>query len=327
MRLFAYFQESLVSQRVAERSALMDDIVNGLSYPQKSIPARHFYDHRGSELFERITQLPEYYPTRTETALLKQHGSDIARFTGHGCSIIEFGSGSSVKTPILLNAVHASAYVPIDISAEFLTISAQRLALAHPHVAVFPIAGDFSKLVTLPDVARPLTGFFPGSTLGNFYPAAAVNLLRSFRATLGDDAWLVIGLDTRKSQAILEAAYNDPDGVTAAFNLNVLRRINRELDGSIDEEKFEHRAIWNSLKGRVEMHLVALYDMEFGVAGQQYNMTRGETIHTENSYKYTLDEARMLARSAGWEPMANWGDADNLFALHLWRAADMDGEP
>jgi L-histidine Nalpha-methyltransferase len=316
-----------VSQLVAERSAFQDDVVEGLSARQKFIPARYFYDRRGSELFERITRLPEYYPTRTETALLKEHSTGIARFTGHKRSIIEFGSGSSVKTPILLNAVHPLNYIPVDISAEFLQGVAKDLAMAHPDIRVIPIAGDFSKPMMLPDIARPLTGFFPGSTLGNFHPAAAVDLLRSFRATLGDDAWLIIGLDTRKSRGTLEAAYDDAEGVTAAFNLNVLHRVNRELDGSIAVDMFEHRAIWNSIKGRVEMHLVAQDDIEFSVAGRRYEMEKTETIHTENSYKYTLDEARMMARSSGWEPMANWSDENELFALHVWRAAQTGGEP
>jgi L-histidine Nalpha-methyltransferase len=316
-----------VAQLVAERSVFLEDVIDGLSAPQKFIPARHFYDRRGSELFEQITQLPEYYPTRTETALLKEHGTDIARFTGHKRSVIEFGSGSSVKTPILLNAVHALTYIPVDISVEFLEAAARDLAKAHPNIRVIPVAGDFATPMTLPDVTRPLTGFFPGSTVGNFHPRAAVDLLRSFRTTLGDDAWLIIGLDTRKSRGILESAYDDADGVTAAFNLNVLHRINRELDGSIAVDLFEHRAIWNSVKGRVEMHLVAQDDMEFSVAGGWYDMQKAETIHTENSYKYTIDEARMLARSSGWEPMANWSDENDLFALHVWRAAQTGGEP
>ncbi|MDO9487962.1 MAG: L-histidine N(alpha)-methyltransferase, partial [Sphingomonadaceae bacterium] len=205
-------------------TAFARDVVAGLSQPRKVIPARYFYDRRGSELFEAITELPEYYPTRTEIGLLEEHGADIARLTGKHRVVVEFGSGSSTKTPLLLRPVEASAYVPIDISADFLRESAAALARQHPGLEVFPLAGDFTRPLALPPAVRdqPMIGFFPGSTIGNLDHAAAVDLLRAFRATLGDDARLVIGIDRRKNPRLLEAAYDDSAGVTAAFNLNLL---------------------------------------------------------------------------------------------------------
>ena len=298
-------------------------VVTGLSQPQKTIPARFFYDRRGSELFEDITGLPEYYPTRTEVALLEEHGEDIARLAGKGRAVVEFGSGSSVKTPLLLRHVAPPAYVPIDISADFLAEAAASLAAAHPGIDVWPLAGDFTQALTLPDevAGMPMLGFFPGSTIGNMTHAEAVDLLRAFRETLGEDSRLVIGIDTRKNPRLLEAAYDDSAGVTAAFNLNLLARINRELGGDIPVDAIEHRADWNDSLGRIEMHLVASRDIGFTVAGERFAMTEGETIHTENSHKYTLEEARLLARASGWEPLAGWTDAQSLFSLHVWRAA------
>ncbi len=302
-------------------------VVHGLSQPQKSIPARFFYDRRGSELFEEITRLPEYYPTRTEIGLLKVHGADIANFAQHSNAVVEFGSGSSAKTPLLLAAMRPDHYVPVDISGDFLQVSAEALARAHPAIEVTPVVGDFTQPLDLPPLPRPLTGFFPGSTIGNFRPAAAIDLLRSFRRTLGEDARLVIGLDTRKNQRLLEAAYDDAEGVTAAFNLNLLTRINRDLDGDVPLDVFEHRAVWHDGKGRIEMHLAALRDVGFTIAGRSFAMAEGETIHTENSYKYGLEEARLMARASGWEPMAHWTDKDGLFALHVWAAMPEIVEP
>ncbi|KKC27277.1 methyltransferase [Sphingomonas sp. SRS2] len=311
---------------------LLDDFgraaVDGLGQPRKTIPARFFYDRRGSELFEEITRLPEYYPTRTERALLMAHSADIARLTGVGHSVVEFGSGSSAKTPILLDAVRPAAYVPIDISADFLKDSSQQIAAAYPDIRVRPLAGNFTAPIALPnDLDGPLIGFFPGSTIGNFAHPAAVDLLRSFRATLGTDARLVIGIDTRKNPRLLEAAYDDAAGVTAQFNLNMLHRMNRELDGTIDIEDFEHRVQWHNALGRIEMHLESVRDIEFRVAGRRFSMRAGETIHTENSYKYSVEEARLLARSAGWEPVAYWTDCDAMFGLHVWQATARGIEP
>jgi len=303
-------------------------VIAGLSQPTKTIAARFFYDCRGSELFEEITRLPEYYPTRTETALLETHAHDIARLTGLGRPVVEFGSGSSAKTPILLGAIEPTAYLPIDISADFLSSSAHALAAAHPAIAVIPIAGDFTDPILLPEgVKGPFVGFFPGSTIGNFPPRQAVDLLRSFRDTLGPEAILVIGIDTRKNPRLLEAAYDDASGITAAFNLNLLHRMNRELDGDIDVDIFAHRIRWHDGLGRIEMHLEATRATEFKVAGHVFSMRAGETIHTENSYKYLPAEARLLARASGWEPMTMWIDRDAMFGLHVWRAPAEHREP
>lgn len=296
-------------------------VAAGLSQDTKAIPARFFYDLRGSELFEEITRLPEYYPTRTETGLLKEHAVDLVRLTGRGRPVVEFGAGSATKTPLLLGATGATVYVPIDISGEFLQQAVAGLISASPHLRVVPVVGDFTKPLELPTLDGPVTGFFPGSTIGNFDHRASVDLLRSFRQTLGEGAHLVIGIDMRKEPRLLEAAYDDDAGVTAAFNLNLLHRINRELDGDIPVEAFEHRAVWNDGVGRIEMHLLATRAVTFRAAGRRFAMREGETIHTENSYKYTPSEARLLARASGWEPLAFWTDRDALFGLHVWAAA------
>ncbi|MGI4877891.1 MAG: L-histidine N(alpha)-methyltransferase [Janthinobacterium lividum] len=304
-------------------------VLAGLRQPQKTVPARYFYDTTGSELFEAITRLPEYYPTRVEVGLLERHGADIAAIVGAGRAVIEFGSGSSAKTPLLLRTVAASAYVPIDISAEFLEMAATDLAAKLPGLPVLPVAADFTGPLKLPAAVagRAKLGFFPGSTLGNLAPFAAVDLLRAFAGTLGGDAWLVIGLDLRKDRATLEAAYNDAAGVTAAFNLNLLRRINAELGGTIDLDAFRHDAPWNPDLGRIEMHLHAVRDTRFEVLGEPFAMVAGATIHTENSHKWTVEEARMLARAGGWAPHATWTDPAALYGLHLWRTAGGTLEP
>ncbi len=297
----------------------------GLAQPQKVIPARFFYDHAGSELFEAITDLPEYYPTRTEIGILTENASAIAAAVGPGRAVIEFGSGSSAKTPLLLRAIAPAAYVPVDISAEFLHQAAAGLAADFPGLPVVPVAADFTHPFRVPAsvAGLPRLGFFPGSTLGNLAPMAAIDLLRGFATTLTAESWLVIGLDLApgpaKSQAMLEAAYDDAQGVTAAFNLNLLHRINRELGGDIDVTGFAHRALWNADLCRIEMHLVAQREMALTAAGEAFTIAADETIHTENSYKWTLPETRLLARASGWQPMAAWTDPDARFSLHLWQ--------
>ncbi len=300
-----------------------DAVLRGLAQPQKVVPARYFYDRVGSDLFEAITALPEYYPTLTEIALLRDHGSDIAAQVGSGRVVVEFGSGSSAKTPGFLRSVGAAAYVPIDISAEFLAMASADLAAKLPGLPVLPCAADFTKPFKLPPgvAGKPKLGFFPGSTLGNCTPRVAVDLLRAFAAVLGDGAWLVIGLDLAKDRARLEAAYNDSAGVTAAFNRNVAVRINAELGGTIDLDALAHEAVWNADEGRIEMHLRAVRDTGFDVLGERFTMTAGETIHTENSYKWTPEQARLLARASGWAPAAMWFDDAQLFGIHLWRSA------
>ena len=310
-----------------------DAVCIGLAQPQKVIPARFFYDRAGSELFEAITELPEYYPTRTEIGILTAHAADIGAAIGPGRAVIEFGSGSSMKTPLLLRAIAPAAYVPVDISAEFLQHSAAALAADFPGLAVLPVAADFTAPFKLPGgiAGLPRLGFFPGSTLGNLAPIAAIDLLRSFAATLGSDSWLVIGLDLApgpgKSSDALEAAYDDAQGVTAAFNRNLLHRINRELHGTVLVDDFSHRAVWNAVLGRIEMHLVAVRDTAFTAAGQSFSIVAGEHVHTENSYKWTLPEARMMARASGWVPISDWTDADGRFGLHLWQRDDGRMQP
>jgi dimethylhistidine N-methyltransferase len=302
-----------------------DAVRRGLSQPQKVIPARFFYDSEGSALFEAITDLPEYYPTRTEVGILTDHAAEIAAAVGPARAVIEFGSGSSAKTPLLLRAIAPAAYVPVDISASFLHHSAAALAADFPGLDVVPVAADFTLPFRVPAsvAALPRLGFFPGSTIGNLAPTAAVDLLRGFAETLGSQSWLVIGFDLApgvgKSPAALEAAYDDAQGVTAAFNLNLLDRINRELAGTVRVADFRHRAVWNADLGRIEMHLVAVRDTDFVAAGHGYRLDAGEHIHTENSYKWTIPEARLLARAAGWRPAAVWTDADARFSLHLWQ--------
>lgn len=299
------------------------DVLAGLALrPQRAIPARWFYDHRGSKLFEAITELPEYYPTRIETALLEAHCGEVGRIIGPGRAVIEFGSGSSTKTPHLLAAVEPSAYVPIDISGEFLRESAAALADAFPKLPILPLEADFMDPLDPPSrVARlPKLGFFPGSTIGNMVARTAVNLLRVMVETLGEGAMLLIGMDRVKSPDILVPAYDDAQGVTARFNLNLLHRINRELDGDIPVDAFRHRALWDDDQARIEMHLEAMHDVAFDVAGAHFRMAGGETIHTENSHKYGARDARLLLRAGAWTPIREWTDPDGLFALILAEA-------
>ena len=298
------------------------DVLAGLERRPRAIQARWFYDRRGSELFEEITQLPEYYPTRTETAILKAACPEVAAIAGAGRAVVEFGSGSSTKTPILLRSVAPSAYVPIDISGEFLRESSRTLSAAFPDLLVLPFEADFMRPLTLPRTiqAIPKLGFFPGSTIGNMTPLMAVDLLRAMRASLGKGAQLLIGMDRIKDEATLVTAYDDPAGVTARFNLNLLERINRELDGTVPVEAFRHRAIWNDDRARIEMHLEAVRDAAFTVDGRAFDIAAGETIHTENSHKYGPRDARILLRAGGWTPIANWTDPDERFALYLAEA-------
>jgi dimethylhistidine N-methyltransferase len=306
-----------------------DDVLAGLKRRPRAIPARWFYDRRGSELFEAITALPEYYPTRVETAILHRIGPELAALTGADRAVIEFGSGSSAKTPLLLGAIGPSAYVPIDISGAFLRHSADALAALFRSLPVLPVEADFTRPLRLPDdvAGAAKLGFFPGSTIGNLAPFEAVDLLRSMRATLGEGAQLLIGMDRIKDPAALIAAYEDAAGVTAEFNVNLLHRINRELDGDIPLEAFVHEARWNAAAARIEMHLLATRDVAFAVAGERFAIAADESIHTENSHKYGPLDARMLLRAGGWTPLAEWTDADALFAVHLVEAQPAELAP
>lgn len=299
--------------------AFLRDVIEGLSRYPKMTPPKWLYDRRGSELFELITDLPEYYPTRVETALLESHGADFMAAIGAGRAVVEFGAGSARKTHHLLRAIDPSAYVPIDISGDFLHSSTEQLASAFPRLPVLLVVGDFNHDVTLPERIKglPRLGFFPGSTIGNLEPSAAIDLLRTMRRSLGDDAMLLIGMDRIKDTDRLISAYDDAQGATAEFNLNLIARINRELGGDMPIEAFAHRARWNDDKARIEMHLEALRPLRFQLAGHDFEMSAGETIHTESSHKYGQRDARLLLRAGGWEPIREWTDPEELFSLTL----------
>jgi len=306
------------------------DVLQGFAMrPQRAIPARWFYDRRGSELFEEITRLPEYYPTRTEVALLEQHCAEIGKLVGRGRAVVEFGSGSSTKTPVLLGCVEPAAYVPIDISGDFIRQSATVLADAFPDLPVLPLEADFTHPLVTPHAVRgmPKLGFFPGSTIGNMVAYTATTLLRAMRETLGTGAMLLIGIDCPKDKETLIQAYHDLQGVTAAFNLNLLHRINRELDGDIPIAAFSHVVRWNARETRIEMHLAVTRDVAFTIDGQQFAMANGDTLHTENSHKYDLDGARLLLRTGGWTPIREWTDRKKHFALILAEAQPASTAP
>ena len=304
-------------------SHFRDDVIEGLSASPKRLPSKYFYDERGSALFEAICGLPEYYPTRTETALLAEAAPQIAAYISPNAALIEFGSGASTKTRLLLDAApQVGVYIPMDISADALAQARAALKADYPNLEVAPLLADFTKPIALPAAAdgRPRTGFFPGSTIGNFPPDEAVGFLEVARRLLGQGAQFIVGADLVKDEAVLVAAYDDAQEVTAHFNLNLLGRINRELGGDIDLAGFGHRALWNAKESRMEMHLVSRADQSFTVAGQPFSMRAGETIHSENSYKFTLDGFAGLAARAGWRVGAQWVSSDPAFAVFLLQA-------
>ena len=305
------------------------DVLAGLARRPRAIPARWFYDRRGSELFEAITALPEYYPTRTETAILAALGPEMAALTGPNRAVVEFGSGSSTKTPLVLRAVEPAAYVPIDISGAFLRDSVRALSADFLDLPVLPVEADFTRPIRLPEAIAdaPKLGFFPGSTIGNLAPAEAVDLLRAMRDSLGEGAQLLIGMDRIKDPATLIAAYDDAAGVTAAFNLNLLARINRELAGTIPLDAFAHEARWNDAAARIEMHLVATRPVSFVVAGLPFQFAVDDSIHTENSHKYTSRDANLLLWAGGWTPVKQWTDDAGLFGVLLAEARPPDPAP
>ena len=302
--------------------AFRDDVLAGLAAPIPAVPARWLYDKRGSELFEEITRLPTYYPTRTETALLKQIIPELASRVPKGMAVVEFGAGSAAKTPLLLEAIAPAAYAPVDISPDYLSGATFDISASFQGLPVLPIEADFVKPFSLPNeiADHPKLGFFPGSTIGNFVPRSATDLLRHFRALLGTGSLLLIGMDTVKPIERLIAAYDEPEGVTAAFNLNLLDRINRELEGTIPVEAFQHQARWNDILSRIEMHLLATRDVDFTVCGQPFAFRSGETIHTENSHKYGRRGARLLLLAGGWTPIAEWTDGAEDFSIILAEA-------
>ena len=300
-------------------TAFRAEVLDGLAQEPKAVPSRWFYDVEGSRLFEEITRLPEYYPTRAETEILQSSGDDLRRLIAPGRAVIEFGSGSSVKTPLLLRCIEPTAYVPLDISGDFLRASAAELSRSFPDLPIHPVEADFTKPVRLPEeiVELPPLGFFPGSTIGNMVARTAVDLLRSMRQTLGPDSLLLIGMDLIKDVAVLEAAYDDAEGVTAEFNLNLARRINRELGGTIPLDKLRHIARWNDTYARIEMHLEATEAIAFEVSGRPFSMTEGETIHTENSHKFDRRSQYTLLLAGGWTPIERWLDSEERFSLIL----------
>lgn len=302
------------------RESFARDVVAGLTAERKTLRPKYFYDEEGSRLFEEITQVPEYYPTRTEIGILEEKGAEIAQLIPAGGALVEFGAGSSVKIRTVLSALDKLAvYVPVDISAEFLAGQAEALQEDFPNLMVRPVAADFTRPFALPAEAqhRPRVGFFPGSTIGNFDPPEAENFLRHAGRILGKGARMIVGVDLVKSRDVLRAAYNDAEGVTAAFNLNLLRRINRELGGDFDLDRFEHRAVFNENRGRVEMHLVSRERQRVSVCGKKVDFAPGETIHTECSYKYTIASFGDLAARAGWTRVESWTDERDWFSVHV----------
>ena len=300
-----------------------DAVLTGLARPRKAIPCKFLYDARGSALFEEICTLPEYYPTRAEFAILEENGAAITADIGEDCHLIEFGSGASRKVRMLLRALDGpAAYVPIDISREHLRRAANSIAAEFPDLPVIAVCADYTRPLALPippDRPGKRIGFFPGSTIGNFEPPAAVEFLRNCARILGRDGEMIIGVDLKKSTQILEAAYNDPLGVTAAFNLNLFERINRELDGNIDIARCEHFAFYNEAAGRVEIYIKSLADQVVQIGGHRLSLGRDELVHTEYSYKYAIGEFQALARRAGFAPVAAWRDRDGLFSVHHLR--------
>ncbi len=295
-----------------------EDVIAGLSLPQKALPPKYFYDARGSRLFEAICRLKEYYPTRSELALTRAHLGAIARFAGHGCTLIEYGSGEGRKSRLLIEALRPAAYIPVDISQDALRAAAAKLRHRFSWLDIRPVHGDFSQPLKIPVAegrARRVV-YFPGSTIGNLTPEEAQAFLRMTRGQVGPQGAMLVGVDLKKDANLLHAAYNDAKGVTAAFNLNLLARINRELGADFDLRRFRHYAFYNAALGRIEMHLVSLARQAVNIGNYRFAFEAGESIHTENSYKYSVEEFRALARRAGFKGEKVWLDPRGLFALH-----------
>jgi dimethylhistidine N-methyltransferase len=311
------------ARRATEIAEFGEAVLSGLARHPRSIPSRFLYDAVGSALFEDITRLQEYYPTRTETALLEAHGAEIAALSGDVRVLVEFGSGSSRKTGLLIDALtNLDTYVPIDVSEAFLVEAAKRLMAQHDGLTVRPLVGDFTRPHTLDGTPHgDRLGFFSGSTIGNLTHEEAHGFLENAAQLLGPDSAFLVGVDLKKSLDILIPAYDDDGGVTASFSLNLLTRINRDLDGDFDTTRFAHVALYNADKGRIEIYLESLTDQDVQVLGQTFSFTKGERIHTENSHKYSVPEFQTLAEDAGWTPVKVWTDEAQLFSLHLMRRA------
>jgi L-histidine Nalpha-methyltransferase len=303
------------------RAEVIDPAMAGLTASPKTLPAMLFYDDEGCRLFYEITRLPEYYLTRTETALLKSIASSLVPDEFSDAVLVEFGGSDESKARILLDQPETpfKTYVSIDVAASALTAMQIRLRNVHPDLAVVPIVADFMQPLLLPSLGSPRMGFFPGSTIGNLDPAAATRFLASARDSLGADSWFVLGADLKKSPKVLLPAYNDAAGVTAAFNLNLLARLNREAGADFDLNRFRHEAIWNERESRIEMHLISTRDQTVHLDGQRIEFREGESIHTENSYKHTPDRLIEIARRAGWDMQQVWKDRAGLFGVFLFR--------
>jgi dimethylhistidine N-methyltransferase len=304
-------------------SAFARDAVDDLSQQPKRLSPKYFYDAAGSELFEAITRLPEYYPTRTELGILREKSRQIAAIIPVGAALVEFGAGATTKVRLLLENCAFDAYVPVDISGDFIRAQADALRRDFPQLLVHPLAADFTQPFALPGAIakRQKVGFFPGSTIGNFEPHEACRFLRSARDILGQGAQMIIGADLEKNERVLCNAYNDAAGVTARFNLNLLVRINRELGGNFDLSAFTHRAIYNRDRHRIEMHLVSKKPQTVRLLGTSFSFRPGESIHTENSYKYSIDRFAALARGSGWKVRESWTDRAHMFSVHALIAA------
>lgn len=311
---------------IAQGATLLADALAGLTAERKTLPCKWLYDAKGARLFEAITRLPEYYPTRTETAILHACAAEVAEAVGPGAAVVEFGSGSAEKVGILLDALRKpAAYVPVDIAAEWLAEAAARVAAAHRGLRVLPVTADFTQPFALPSCLAanaPRLGFFPGSTIGNFAPNAAAGFLAAAHRVLGSGAGLLVGADLVKDPAVLEAAYDDAAGVTARFNLNLLARLNRECGADFELSSFRHRAQWNAAEERMEMHLVSLRAQTVTLAGRRIRFATGETIHTENSHKYRPEGFAALCAQADWLVERCWTDPARLFSVWLLRARE-----
>ena len=300
--------------------SFLEDVRAGLARPQKAIPPKYFYDERGSQLFERICELPEYYPTRTELAIMDRHVDEMAALLGPDTQLVEFGSGAGVKTRLLVDRLEPSLYVPIDIAESTLREACKRLALMFPWLNISAVLADFARPVRLPEFVgvpvRRKVVYFPGSTIGNFTPDEAVAFLEGVRELVGAGGMLLIGVDLKKDKRVLDAAYDDAQGVTAEFNLNLLHRINRELGGDFQVKRFRHKAFYDEARGRIEMHLESLYSQFAHVGGRRFDFRVGETIHSEISCKYSVEEFQALAARARFHAEKVWTDPANLFAVH-----------
>ena len=303
--------------------SLRDELLQGLRSTPKTASPKFFYDLRGSELFDQICVQPEYYPTRTEEAILCDAADDIANVVGRDATLIELGSGASRKVRLLLEAVRPTSYLGIDISRDFLLDSTRRLAADYPWLEVHAACADFSQRMTMPEgmACDHPVAFFPGSSIGNFTPQEAESFLHGLHSLLPVDSGLLIGVDLIKDTKTLNAAYNDVAGVTAAFNLNLLERLRREFEADLDPKRFSHLAFYNEAQSRIEMHLVSDIAQEIEVAGEVFRFEAGETLHTENSYKYTIEGFQALAGRAGFQARAEWVDDAALFSVHYLERA------